>query len=99
MRDEKQYSQLYSMTAVVGHEDAVDKMDLAEFCHLYAFDVMGQITLDAALGMMESNMDKTRILMIVSQFTTYAVQMGLVPELHAPSFPLSLSWDRRQPAS
>ncbi|PHH91473.1 hypothetical protein CDD83_312 [Cordyceps sp. RAO-2017] len=113
IQDEKRHAQqrrpiaqLYTMTAVLSYEEAVDKMSavfteklgalvhsketfaLPRFCQLYAFDVIGQITMDTDFGMMESNGDTTGVLKTVERFTNYAVQMGMVPELHRPVFAL-----------
>lgn len=57
-------------------------LDVREMMQLYAFDVIGEITVGSRFGLMEDGGDKSGIIAAIDESLGYAAQMGLVPELH-----------------
>ncbi|PVH96824.1 pisatin demethylase [Periconia macrospinosa] len=58
-------------------------LNLREMMQLYAFDVIGEITVGSRFGLMEDAGDKSGTIEGIDQTMAYAAMMGLVPEWHS----------------
>ncbi|KJZ75411.1 hypothetical protein HIM_05107 [Hirsutella minnesotensis 3608] len=70
------------------HTSGNTSFGLPAFCQYYAFDVIGEITMETNFGMMDNYGDKTGIIKAIGNINDYTVQMGLIPEYHNAIFGL-----------
>ena len=91
-------SQKFSMTSIRSFEPYVDqcsdifitemrtkvgqRVELADWCQYYAFDVIGSITFQRRFGFMEQGRDVDNMMAAIWKVLTYAGIIGQVPELH-----------------
>ncbi|KAK4506313.1 hypothetical protein PRZ48_000043 [Zasmidium cellare] len=59
---------------------------IPEFMQCYAFDVIGEITLDKNFGMMEKEGDVDGLIELVHMLIRYQGVVGIMPEFHLPIF-------------
>ncbi|KAK4496389.1 hypothetical protein PRZ48_012369 [Zasmidium cellare] len=60
-------------------------VDIPQFMQYYAFDVIGEISIDRSFGMMEGEADVDDMVKIAHGGAMYQGHVGIVPEIH-PSF-------------
>lgn len=91
-------SQKFSMTSIRSFESYVDqcsdifttemrkkvgqRVELADWCQYYAFDVIGAITFQRRFGFMEQGRDVDNMMAAIWKVLTYAGIIGQIPELH-----------------
>lgn len=59
-------------------------LNVRELMQLYAFDVIGEITVGSRFGMMEEGGDKSGIIKAIDQMLNYGAIIGLLPEWYWP---------------
>jgi cytochrome P450 len=64
------------------HATKKDALDVRELMQYYAFDVIGEITVGSAFGLLEENGDKAGILQAIDESIRYAAIAGLLPNIH-----------------
>ncbi|KAF2171543.1 hypothetical protein M409DRAFT_63770 [Zasmidium cellare ATCC 36951] len=64
------------------------KVLIPEFMQCYAFDVIGEITLDKNFGMMENEGDVDGLMKLVHFLIRYQGVVGIMPEFHLPIYKL-----------
>jgi cytochrome P450 len=93
------------MAALADHAEHQREFDLFTWMQFYAFDVIGEITLDRSFGLLEAGHDKDGLLHAVHVGSiSYGSSVGLIPEIHRLYFwfqkiaPINSHWKVTQRA-
>ncbi|KAF2166953.1 hypothetical protein M409DRAFT_23000 [Zasmidium cellare ATCC 36951] len=64
------------------------RVNIPQFMQYYAFDVIGEISIDSSFGMMENEGDVDNMVKIAHSAAVYQGHVGIVPEIHPLFFQL-----------